>query len=78
MAKREIRYVVAVMMPGAFQPLTPAFATRTEAEAALAAIPAWKQRRKDLKAKIRRNWYITGMENVVAVYEDGAVLEAVV
>jgi hypothetical protein len=59
------------MMPGAFQPLTPSFSTRTEAEKDLAAIPAWKQRRKDhLKAKIRRSWYITGMESIVPVYEN--------
>jgi hypothetical protein len=76
MAQR-IRYVVAVMLPGAFQPLTPTFATRSEAEAALAAIPSWKQRRKDVKAKIRRRWYITGMESIVPVYENGATLEAI-
>lgn len=77
MDKRTIKYVVAILMPGAFQPLTTTFTKRSDAEAALAAIPPWSQRRKDLKAKIRRH-YRTGMENVVAVYEDGATLEAVV
>ena len=71
-----IKYVVAILMPGAFQPLTPAFAKRADAEAALAAIPPWSQRRKDLKNKIRRH-YRTGMEAVVKVQENGEALTAV-
>lgn len=71
-----VKFVVAILMPGAFQPLSPTFATRKEAEAALAAIPRWSQRRKDLKNKIRRH-YRTGMEAVVRVRENGNVLEAI-
>jgi hypothetical protein len=70
------KFVVAILMPGAFQPLTPAFKTRREAEEALKAIPRWSQRRKDLKNKIRRH-YRTGMEAVVKVREEGATLEAI-
>lgn len=71
-----MKYVVAILMPGAFQPLTPAFDTKCEAQVALDAIPPWSQRRKDLKKGIRQH-YRTGMEAIVRVQEDGNVLEAV-
>jgi hypothetical protein len=69
---RKIRpdgYVVAVLYPGAFRPLTEVLATRSEAEEALDAIPRWSQRRR-----IKARWYRTGMEFIVRVRQDGNAL----
>ncbi len=75
---REIKFVVAILMPGAFRPLSQTFADRADADAALAAIPPWSQRAKDKRNKIRGVWYRTGTEAVVPVYEYGSTLEAIV
>lgn len=62
-------YVVAILYPGAFRPLTPVLRSRAAAEEALAAIPRWSQRRR-----IKARWYRTGMEGIVRVRRDGDTL----